>query len=231
LLGTLSAIDPNLSFGNGFVYRPESGAMAINKAGLVVGYSNRGTDPQTAAMSPTRAVTFSGGAVHDLGTLGGAASFASGVNNLGQVVGYAQNEGGQFRAFLYANGGQNQAFLYSHGVVRGLGLSNENFSTATGLNGLGQVVGYFKTQANSRQAAFMFSEDVRYTLDSLASSFMANAQGPGFVSLSMASGINDAGQVVGEGLFRSANGELDTRAFAAQVKRLTFIWQGSEGFS
>lgn len=259
LLGTLPAIDPNLPFGTGINFRPESGAMAVNNAGLVAGFSNRGTDPATATNSSMRAVTFSGGAVHDLGTLGGAASFAHGINNLGQVVGYAQNSGGQFRAFLYSNGsmsditgapsiaraindqgqivgqfnnnGQNQAFLYSDGAVRGLGISGEAFSTALGLNGLGQVVGQFKTNSNSPKAAFMFSEDVRYTLDDLATSFMAGALGTGFVSLSIASGINDAGQIVGEGRFRDANGEIDVRAFAAQVKRLTFIWEGSEGFS
>jgi probable HAF family extracellular repeat protein len=259
LLGTLPAIDPNLDYGNGFVFRPESYATAINNAGLVAGFSNRGTDPQTAALSPHHAVTFSGGAAHDLGTLGGAASFARGINNLGQVVGYAQNGEGQFRAFVHANGSmsditgapsaayaindhgqvvghyanavQEQAFLYSNGAVRGLGRPGEAFSTGTGLNGLGQVVGYFRTNSNSPPVAFMFSEDVRYTLDSLASSFMANAQGTGFISLSRANGINDAGQIVGEGYFRSANGEIDVRAFAVQVKRLTFIWEGSEGFA
>jgi probable HAF family extracellular repeat protein len=259
LLGTLPAIDPNLPFGTGINFRPESGAMAVNSAGLVAGFSNRGTDPATATNSPFRAVTFSGGGVLDLGTLGGAQSFAYGLNNLGQVVGWAQTDSGQLRAFLYANGsmsditgapsiaraindqgqivgqfnnnGQNQAFLYSNGTVRGLGISGEAFSTALGLNGLGQVVGEFKTNSNSPKAAFMFSENVRYTLDDLASSFMAGAQGAGFVSLSIASGINDAGQIVGEGRFRDANGEIDTRAFAAQVKRLTFIWEGSEGFS
>ena len=259
LLGTLSALDPDLPFGNGFVFRPDSFATAINNAGLVVGASNRGTDPLTLNGSPSRAVTFSGGAAHDLGTLGGAASNANGVNNLGQVVGWAQTGSGELRAFLHTNGsmvditgapsnaraindqgqvvghyihqGQGQAFLYTSGAVRGLGKPDEAFSVATGLNGLGQVVGYFKTQPNSAYAAFMFSDDVRYTLDSLASSFLARGQDAGIVSLTIANGINDAGQIVGEGRFRDSSGEMDTRAFAAQVKRVTFTWEGSEGFS
>ena len=259
LLGTLSAIDPDLPFGNGFVFSPSSDATAITNAGLVAGNSNRGTDPLTWFGSPTHAVTFSGGAVHDLGTLGGETSIANGINNLGQVVGWAHTDSGQVRAFLhtngsmvvimgapsiataindqgqivgvYANRGQEEAFLYTNGAVRGLGRLGDAFSEATGLNELGQVVGYFKTTSDSPNAAFMFSDGVRYTLDSLTSSFLAQGQGAGLLSLTKAYGINDAGLIVGEGEFRDSAGGEHTRAFAAQVKRVTFIWEGSEGFS
>ena len=40
----------------------------------------------------------------DLGTLGGAASYAYGINNLGQVVGSAQTSWGIYHAFVYSDG-------------------------------------------------------------------------------------------------------------------------------
>lgn len=236
----------------------ESFARAINDQGHVVGGSTRGIDPTTLLQTPFRAFLSAGGGMFDLGTLGGNASLANSINNHGQIVGWAQNANGVVRAFLYANGtmsdlggpggnvasfanaindaGQivgmssRQAFLYSEGVMHSLGAVGESFSEALGLNGLGQVVGHFRRQANLPASAFIYSGGERHTLDRLASSFLASAQGAGFLSLSAAYGINDAGQVVGEGRFRDANGDLYTRAFAAVVKRLTFIWQGAEGF-
>ena len=49
------------------------------------------------------AFLYSGGSMQDLGTLGGSLSYASGINNSGQVVGYAETNGG-FSAFVYSGG-------------------------------------------------------------------------------------------------------------------------------
>ena len=41
------------------------------------------------------------GTMTDLGTLGGATSWAYGINNRGQVVGYSETASGEMRAFLW----------------------------------------------------------------------------------------------------------------------------------
>ena len=73
----------------------------------------------------------------DLGTLGGASSFANAINNHGQVVGYsvAPNNGGG-RAFLYSDGRMTDL---NTSIPAGSGWFLEN---ATGLNDGGQIAGY-----------------------------------------------------------------------------------------
>ena len=43
---------------------------------------------------------YSGGVMTDLGTLGGTRGYALGINDLGQVVGYASTASGAFDAFI-----------------------------------------------------------------------------------------------------------------------------------
>ena len=47
---------------------------------------------------------YSGGTMIDLGTLGGTYSYANGINNKGQIVGYSLTASGQDHAFLYSGG-------------------------------------------------------------------------------------------------------------------------------
>jgi probable HAF family extracellular repeat protein len=70
--------------------------------------------------------------VVDLGTLGGTSSEAYGINDIGQVVGWA-----------YPSGTTTwHAFLWSGGVMQDLGTLGGTESKAYGINSLGQVVGY-----------------------------------------------------------------------------------------
>src|ERR1035437_1839147 len=46
-----------------------------------------------------------GGSLKDLGTLGGEESWANGLNNAGQVVGWAKNAQNKMHAFLWTAGG------------------------------------------------------------------------------------------------------------------------------
>ena len=154
-----------------------------------------------------RAVRWDRAAVTDLGTLGGQASMALGINDAGQVVGAAQDAAGRFIATSWATGsasasalggGVNQAYavnnagqiagsLDGHAVVWQNDLVRQlSLGTAAALNGVGQAVGTSTLSATQNQAT-RWDGDVATRLDLLA---------PG--SSSYAFGINHWGQVVGQ---------------------------------
>jgi probable HAF family extracellular repeat protein len=96
-------------------------ANDINDRGQIVGLSSTG--------STSRAVLWENGTPQDLGTLGGTSGGATAINEIGQIVGGSNNSAGESRAFLWENG-----------VMRELGTLGA-FSSASGINDLGQVVG------------------------------------------------------------------------------------------
>jgi probable HAF family extracellular repeat protein len=108
----------------------------------------------------------------DLGSLGGGSGAAYGINDAGQVVGYATTANARGHAFLWDGG-----VLTDLGTLGGLG------SVANAVNQKGQVVGFSDT-GTVPVRAFLWQDGV---LTDLA---------PGS-RYSFASGINDAGQVVG----------------------------------
>jgi probable HAF family extracellular repeat protein len=80
---------------------------------------------RTAPNSPINPAT------DDLGTFGGDHSVARGINDLGQVVGISQDNGGSYHAFRTVPNG----FINSADDVGNV--------DAQGINNLGQVVGRF----------------------------------------------------------------------------------------
>ena len=114
--------------------------------------------------------------VLDLGTLpGGTNSYATGINNNGQVVGWSTTASGY-----------THAFLYSGGAMTDLGtLPGGSSSEAYGINNNGQVVGWSYTSSGATHA-FVYSGGAMTNLGTLAG-----------CSSSAAYGINDNGQVVG----------------------------------
>jgi probable HAF family extracellular repeat protein len=69
----------------------------------------------------------------DLGTLGGTVSVPTGINDVGQIVGYSLTAGGEYRATLFDSSGG--------GANRHLGTLGGNTSVASAINNAGQIVG------------------------------------------------------------------------------------------
>jgi probable HAF family extracellular repeat protein/predicted outer membrane repeat protein len=112
----------------------------------------------------------------DLGTLGGSNSQAFGINEAGQVVGFADTTDGYKHAFLWdADKG-----------MRDLGTLGGNDSTAYGINNFGQVVGS-SGLTSGQLHAFLWENGSMTDLGILTGG-----------SSSEARAINDAGQVAGE---------------------------------
>lgn len=112
----------------------------------------------------------------DLGALtGGTSSYATGINNNGQVVGQAASTDG-FRAFVWSP---------TSGIVNLGTVSGSNFSYATGINDKGQISGY----ANVNNLPTALQWDGKGNIASLAA--------VGGSARSYAYGINNSGQIVG----------------------------------
>ena len=189
-------------------------ATGINNSGQVVGWG------QYPPYGYYKAFMYSGGSSHNLGILpGGTGSLAYGINNSGQVVGCA-DIGTQApfecrHAFLYSGGqlqdlgiagdtnqacaindagqiaGESgaQAFLYSGGQTQYLGtLPGYTWGTMPqAINNSNQVVGYSMSGGGgSPRHAFLYAGGQMQDLGTLSGK-----------SESSASGINDAGEIVG----------------------------------
>jgi probable HAF family extracellular repeat protein len=115
-------------------------------------------------------------AITDLGVLPGyTSSYARGMNDRGEVVGYS-----------YSNSGMPHAFLYSHGTIADLGTLGGTISDAYGINAGGQVAGW-STDSHGAFSGFVYSNGTMTKLGSLGGAVSSNAYG-----------INNNGQVVGD---------------------------------
>jgi probable HAF family extracellular repeat protein len=126
----------------------------------------------------------------DLGSLGGHGSYASGINNRGEVAGVAVLPSDQ----------TNDAFLWRDGVMIDLGtLHDDPCSAALALNSKGQVVGASESVAGGCAewtTAFLWENDAPMVdLNALV------AVGSG-VHLTVALAINERGEIVAGGIPR-----------------------------
>lgn len=106
-------------------------------------------------------------------TFGGANSYGHGINDSGQVVGYAQNELGQ-----------NRAFIFNAGTINDLGTLGGAEGQAFAINNTGQVAGFSRT-TGGLEHAFRYADGTMTDLGTLGG------------SSSYAFAINASGQVTG----------------------------------
>jgi probable HAF family extracellular repeat protein len=117
------------------------------------------------------------GTVWNLGNLGGSGSYsqsyANGVNDAGQVVGYS-----------YTSSGTQHAFLYTSSMQDLFGGGDSTSSVANGINNAGQVVGVYGG------SAFLWSS-------SSGKTDLGQKLNPPYNASSYATAINTGGQVAG----------------------------------
>ena len=194
------------SNGTGGTITASSAATTINKNGLVTGYSTVGGIARAFVYDSTvgNATGF-----QSLGTLGGLATSTStgnGINLGGDVAGASTDINGIQHAYLYTSADGKMLDL---GAMIGAG----KISLANAVNNSGTVVGQYNfgsDNANPIYHAFVYSNGVATDLNSLIDPSL------GF-TLYNATGINNLGQIVGDGSVTvNVNGTNYTqdRAFA-----------------
>jgi probable HAF family extracellular repeat protein len=214
--GTLKTINPPGSV--------SAGAGSVNNRGQVGGTAQFcDTVDGNHVNCRSRAFTYRGGAFTILGTLGGRDSYGGDIDGAGAVYGSANTPGTspgigeEFQAFVYKGGqfenigakmgarssfggavnsvGQTAGF-YSNGGGSGIFIYDTrdgSFSlhpvrgTGGRLNDLGQVVGGLSGDDDGKGRAFLLSGGVVTNLGTLGPSH----------AYSRATGINNAGQIVG----------------------------------
>jgi probable HAF family extracellular repeat protein len=167
----------------------------INNVGQVVGWA------WDAARRARGFVWSAQGGMVDLGDFGVAGSVVGrAVSDLGVVVGSAPVAGGNTHAFRWIGGVMTDLGVLPEAGQPGPFGPELMTTVAAGVNSLGHIVGSSYPASNQpplRPGPWIWQEGVMRNLNDLV--------GPGWV-IEAASGINDAGQIIGTA--RSAVGEL-----------------------
>lgn len=190
---------------------------SISDTGLVVGIAENGKIDPTTTNPETVATLWLFGFPISLGTLGGNASVAGGVNNIGQVVGGAANRiadpfaNAFYNYYLYSSPlwwpvtTETHAFLWQAGVMRDLGTLGGTDSIALAINQSGQVAGVslLNTATNAETGLpashpFLWANGAMKDLGTLGGTLGEPAT------------LNDSGQVVGNS---TLPGDQTTRPF------------------
>jgi probable HAF family extracellular repeat protein len=148
----------------------DSAGNALNNLGQVVGWMTVGAD--------AHAFVSTGTAPTDLGTLGGGSSYATAINDHGQIVGNSYVSGGDaYRGFIVDGGGMSA-------------LPGPDYLKANAINNAGTVAGEMtvSTPDGDRAHAYTYSAGTFTDLGTLSASYGSRA-----------TAINNAGDVVGAG--------------------------------
>ena len=163
---------------------------AMNNRGQVIGVSSVAANPGACLFNgegdpDCHPFLWDRGKLIDLNTstVGGNPLIAYGINDAGEVVGIG--------AFPNA---PSDAYLWREGVATDLGHLSDCGSFANAINSHGQVVGgTFSCQTSNHARAFLWEEGSMIDLNSV---IPANSS----LELVIAFGINDRGEIAGEGV-------------------------------
>jgi len=210
----------------------DSCALFINEPGQVAGnsFTNSIVNPGTA-LPTLHPFLWDGDEMKDLGTLGGTLAFASAINNRGQIAGASTLAGDStFHAFLWNKGkltdfgtlggnfveviGLNEAgevvgkadlpasltyhaFLAKNGAMTDLGTQDgDPCSDAISINEKDQIVGYSEDCSGNFGHAFLWESGHMTDLN-------AFVPVSAHLTLTVATFINDLGEIAAEGLLPS----------------------------
>lgn len=147
----------------------------INDLGQIVGTYSSSSNPNSSGFF------FNGSTVQTLNVPGTTQTYANGINDLDQIVGYSIN-------YSAADGTTPQGFVYAGGTYETISVPGAYETEPTGINNLGEIVGIYEVGGpNGTFYGFVDNGGVFSTLNLPAGFNLAPA---GIV-------INDVGQIAG----------------------------------
>ena len=194
-------------------------APSINKRGNISGSSENGVVDPVLGLNELRAVVWKAGIINDLGTLGGNHSMAAGINNRGQVVGFALNSTSDpnsifyFQIFGSSDGAQTRAVVWDKdNGIHDLGTLGGDDAWGDFVNERGQVAGFSYTTSRPNPATGLPTTHPFLWQDGKGMTDLGTLGGTsaGSEIINMQGALNNLGHVVGGSLL---SGDQDYHPF------------------